>query len=204
MEKNPIEVGVTGGIGAGKSTVCKIFRLLSAPVYDADLRARQLMTGDSVLIETIKGNFGEEAYFDDGTLNRQFLAREIFSDDAKIHKMNSLVHPRVAEDYLQWKILHASDNYVIREAALLFESGSNEGLDIIITVTAPLQERINRVLLRDEYRTKKQVEDIIKNQWPEEKKLDKSDFVIHNDSRQLLIPQVLKVHDFLLKKALNK
>ena len=204
MERNPIEVGVTGGIGSGKSTICKIFQTLSIPIYEADLRAKQLMTRDPVLVEAIKANFGESAYFPDGKLDRMYLAKEIFSDEEKIKIMNSLVHPRVKADFEHWKNHHFSSAYVIREAALIFESGSYKDLDTVITVTAPIQERIRRILLRDEHRTREQIEQIIKNQWSEEEKIKKSDFVIHNDNRQLVIPQVLQIHDFLMKKALNK
>ena len=118
--------------------------------------------------------------------------------------MNGLVHPAVGRDYDHWKKGHLSSDYIIREAALLFESGSYKNLDVVITVTAPTDDRIKRVLLRDQHRSREQIEKIMKNQWPEEEKMAKSNFVIHNDNRQLIIPEVLKIHDFLLRKAVGK
>ncbi len=197
MPGNLLKVGVTGGIGSGKSTVCKMFMVLGIPVYDADSRAKILMAGDPVLIAAIKKAFGEEAYHRDGSVNRGYLSEKIFRDPEALQKMNRLVHPRVAGDFERWAVRQIGVPYIIKEAALLFESGSYKMLDKVITVTAPESLRIRRVLLRDHHRTRKQVEEIIRNQMPERKKAEMADFVIINDEHHFLIDQVLKIHELL-------
>ncbi|MCH7402359.1 dephospho-CoA kinase [Belliella kenyensis] len=194
----PLLIGITGGIGSGKSTVAKIFEILGIPVYYADDRAKWLMANDPTLIEDIKNSFGNQAYLPDGSLNRAFLADEIFSNDTKTELVNSLVHPAVKLNFETWV---ASQNapYVLKEAALLFESGSNKDLDKIITVSSPLLVRVNRVLMRDPHRSEAQLHAIIDKQLPDEEKISKSDFSIKNTDNKLLIPQVLDIHQKLLK-----
>ena len=197
MPGNLLKVGVTGGIGSGKSTVCKMFMVLGIPVYDADSRAKILMAGDPVLIAAIKKAFGEEAYHRDGSVNRGHLSEKIFRDPEALQKMDRLVHPRVAGDFERWAARQKGVPYIIKEAALLFESGSYKMLDKVIAVTAPEPLRIRRVLLRDHHRTRNQVEEIIRNQMPERKKAEMADFVIINDEHHFLIDQVLKIHELL-------
>ena len=144
----PLQVGITGGIGSGKSTVAKIFNVLGIPVYDADSRAKALMNTDSILIEQIKKEFGDAAYTN-GQLDRKYLAQQVFGFPERLKKLNSFVHPRVAEDYSTWVQSHADKHYVLKEAALLFEAGSAAQLDTIIVVTAPEEVRIKRVMQRD-------------------------------------------------------
>jgi len=189
-----LQVGITGGIGSGKSLVCKIFQCLGVPTYDADSRAKYVMTTDTILIQQIQKEFGNLSYNPKGVLNRKYLADTVFSDSAQLKKLNSLVHPRVAIDYGNWVVSHSDVPYVIKEAALLFESGSANALDKIIAVYAPETVRIQRVLKRDTQRTEQAVKGVIQNQMNEEEKRDKADFVILNDDSMLVIPQVLQLH----------
>lgn len=192
--QNPLQVGITGGIGSGKSLVCKIFRVFGAPIYDADSRAKNLMTTDGILIDQIKKEFGTLSYDGKGALNRQFLSKTVFADAEKLAALNKLVHPRVGVDYANWVKQQAGAAYVIKEAALMFESGANQQLDKIIVVSAPEGLRIERVLARDPHRTRDQVKDIILNQMSEEEKIKKADYVLMNDESTLLTPRVLDLH----------
>ena len=190
-----LKVGITGGIGSGKSTVCRIFALLGIPVYDADSQAKRLMTEDKILVAQIKMQFGEQSYAKNGELNRDFLSREVFNNSLKLETLNSLVHPRVGLDSERWMKENSNAPYVIKEAALLFEAGSYKTLDKIIVVASPEELRVNRVINRDKSRTQADVLKIIRNQMPEEDKISRADFIIYNDERELLIPQVLKLHE---------
>jgi dephospho-CoA kinase len=190
-------IGITGGIGSGKSTVAKIFNILGIPIYSADDRAKWLMANDADLKEQIISNFGKESYFEDGSLNRSYLAAQVFNDEEKVSMINSLVHPAVKKDFEKW-VLKQNSPYVLKEAALLFESGSYQDLDKIINVSAPLKIRINRVMLRDPQRSENQINDIINKQLPDEEKNLKADFVIKNSDNRLLIPQVMQIHQLLL------
>ena len=190
-------IGITGGIGSGKSTVAKIFNILGIPVYSADDRAKWLMANDPDLKDQIISNFGEESYFEDGSLNRSYLASRVFNDEEKVSMINSLVHPAVKKDFEKW-VLKQNSPYVLKEAALLFESGSYQDLDKIINVSAPLKIRINRIMLRDPQRSENQINDIINKQLTDEEKNLKADFVIKNSDNRLLIPQVMQIHQLLL------
>lgn len=198
--KKPLQIGVTGGIGSGKSLVCHIFALLGVSVYDADSRAKTLMTTDGILVSQIKKEFGVLSFRSDGSLNREYLAEHVFSHPDKLALLNSLVHPRVGEDYSRW-VMEQPGRYVLKEAALLFEAKSNQALDKIIVVSAPEELRIKRVLQRDKHRTEQQVRDIIRNQLKEEEKLKLADYIIRNDESTPLIPQVLGLHEQFLSMA---
>jgi dephospho-CoA kinase len=193
MSKNPKRIGITGGIGAGKSLVCRIFSVLGAPVYDADARAKALMTEDSTLKNAIQAYFGQEAYTPEGTLNREYLAQRVFGNENARQTLNDLVHPAVGRDFSTWVLLHPHAPYLIKEAALMFESGAHLGLDKVVMVTAPQSVRVQRVLARDTHRTAQQIEAIINSQMPEEEKLQLADEIIVNDETQLVIPQVLQL-----------
>jgi dephospho-CoA kinase len=192
-----LQVGITGGIGSGKSLVCKIFQSLGVPVYDADSRAKALMTTDGILVSQIKKEFGNLSYHTDGTLNRKHIGEAAFVDPTKLKALDALVHPRVAENYSEW-VGEQSYPYVIKEAALLFEAGSYKTLDKIIVVSAPEQLRIKRVMARDPQRTEQMVKDIIRNQMPESEKTSRADFIVMNDESELVIPQVLRLHQIFL------
>ena len=188
----PRQIGITGGIGAGKSTVTRIFAALRVPVYDADSRAKWLMNNDPLLKAGIAEAFGPQAYTSAG-LNRNYLAATVFSDPSKVALLNRLVHPRVGDDYAQWVQGHAGLLYVLKEAALLYESGSYQTLDRIIAVSAPLELRIRRVLQRDPHRTEVDIKAIVAQQMDEDEKLARADYVVYNDEKNLLIPQVLEL-----------
>lgn len=190
----PWQIGITGGIGSGKSLICKIFMALGTPVYDADSRAKWLQTHDLKLIGDIKRNFGADSYLEDNTINRTYLAEIVFKDQEKLALLNQLVHPQVAHDYQQWVNQHAAYHYVIKEAALLFESGSNKSLDKIINVNAPVKTRMERVLLRDSFRSEAQVREIMARQLTDPEREKRADFTIKNDNQALVIPQVLAIH----------
>jgi dephospho-CoA kinase len=196
--KNPLLIGLTGGIGSGKSTVAKIFSILGIPIYYADDRAKWLMAFDEELKQQILTHFGPESYSEDGSLNRSYLAGTVFSDEEKVRIINSLVHPAVKKDFEKW-VGQQNSPYVLKEAALLFETGSYKELDKTINVSAPLKIRVSRVLMRDLHRTEKQVNDIIDKQIPDDEKNKKADYVIKNAENKLLIPQVLKIHGELLE-----
>jgi len=189
----PLQIGITGGIGSGKSLICKVFKCLGVPVYDSDSRAKSLMTTDGILMSQIRKEFGDLSYDDHG-LNRQFLAKTVFGDEERLERLNQLVHPRVGEDYQQWLSSQGDKPYVLKEAALLFESGSYKSLDKIIVVVAHNELRIRRVMKRDPHRSYEQIQEIISRQWSEDEKRKRADYVIFNDESQLVIPQVLELH----------
>jgi dephospho-CoA kinase len=188
----PLQVGITGGIGSGKSTVAKVFAALGVPVYDADSRAKLLMNSDPVLINQIKTAFGDAAYID-GKLNRKYLASQVFGVPERLKQLNGFVHPRVAEDYRAWVQSHDSKKYILKEAALLFEAGSAAQLDTVIVVTAPEALRMKRVMQRDG-RSEVEVKKIISEQWPQEKLLSLAQHEIRNDETMAVVPQVMRLH----------
>lgn len=194
---SPLKVGITGGIGAGKSTVARIFHLLYIPIYSADERAKWLMEHDEDLKARIISSFGENSYQKEGNLNREYVAKEIFSNLENTKIINGLVHPAVKLDFIDWASKQLSP-YVLKEAALLYESGSYQDLDKIIHVSSPLKLRVLRVLLRDPNRTKEQVNGIINRQFSDEKKNSMADFVIKNVENKMIIPQVLEIHSKLV------
>jgi dephospho-CoA kinase len=196
----PLQIGITGGIGSGKSLVCKIFAQLGVAVYDADSHAKALMTTDGILVSQIKKEFGDLTYTADGALDRVYLAEHVFSDKAELEKLNSLVHPRVAVDYESWFKLHLNESYVLKEAALLFESGSWRLLDKIIVVSAPESLRLRRVLQRDAHRTVDQFKGIVEKQMPEGEKLKRADYIIVNDETKPVIPQVISLHEQFIRQ----
>jgi dephospho-CoA kinase len=186
-------IGITGGIGSGKTTVCKIFESLGIPVYYADDRAQVLMTENKKLVDEIKKLIGDKSYFEDGSLNRQYIASVVFKNKNKLEQLNSLVHPAVAKDGILWQQSQSVVPYTLKEAALLIESGSFQALDYLITVWAPKETRIQRVIKRDNI-TRHEVEARIDKQIPEFEKLRLAQFVIINDGKKSLVQQVQKLH----------
>lgn len=191
-------IGITGGIGSGKTTACQIFAALGIPIYYADDRAKWLMGNDPQLIVALKDAFGEKTYTGQGTLDRAYLAEVVFNDQKQLDILNSIVHPAVRKDGIQWDEQHQDTPYTLREAALLYESGIYQLLDQIIAVTAPEALRIQRVIARDGL-SAEQVKARIAKQWPEETKVALADFVIHNDGQHSLIRQVYHIHQQLSK-----
>ena len=191
--KRPLLLGITGGIGSGKSTVCKLFSLLGIPVYSADNRAKWLMAHDDKLRNQISTSFGAAAYSTTGELDRVFLAESVFPNPEKIAALNALVHPVVRKDFEQW-ISQQTAPYLIKEAALLFETGAAKELDYVINVSSPLRVRMARILLRDPHRSEEQVNQIINQQLPDEEKNELADYCIKNTDNKLILPQVLALH----------
>jgi dephospho-CoA kinase len=200
-DSKPLKIGITGGIGAGKSTVCKIFAALGIPVYDADRQAKRLLIEDAELMEQIKATFGGEAYFPEGGLNRVWLAAQVFDKPDQLALLNNLVHPRVGLDFESWYQQQQAP-YILKEAALLFEAGSYKNLDAVIAVTAPQLLRLRRTLMRDEHRSREQVEEIMQRQLPEEERISRSQFKIVNDGHNMVVPQVLRLHRQFLRREL--
>lgn len=205
QEKSIPAVGITGGIGTGKSTVCRIFETFGVPVYDADYWAKWLIVNDEELKRQIVDLFGAEAYLSDGAYNRAWVASQVFSDKNKLAALNALVHPAVARHGEQWRReqINVGCPYTLREAALMIESGSYRGLDCLIVVTAPEDLRIERVMRRDGT-DEKSVRARIAGQMPEDEKLKFADFVILNDEKHALIPQVWEIHQKIVQKIFGK
>jgi dephospho-CoA kinase len=196
-----LKVGLTGGIGAGKSILAAIFRKMRVPVYDADASAKKLMNEDENIKSKIIDLFGSKAYTN-GKLDRSFIAAKVFTDAPKLEALNNIVHPATIKDSEEW-FIKQDYPYAIKEAALLFESGSAEGLDYVIGVTAPLSLKLRRSILRDKV-SKEQIANRMKHQMEDAVKMKLCDFVIHNDERQLVIPQILKIHETLLQISKEK
>ena len=191
-----LKVGITGGIGSGKSTVAHIFETLGIPVYYADDAAKKLMNEDEGLKQQVRQQFGEAAYTN-GQLNRAFLSAQVFNNPDKLAMLNAIVHPATIADAAKW-MQQQSAPYAIKEAALIFESGAQENLDKVIGVFAPKAVRIKRVMNRDSI-TRDEVTARMNKQINETIKMRLSDYIITNDEQQLLIPQVLAVHNALLE-----
>lgn len=192
------KVGITGGIGSGKSTVARIFEVLGIPVYYADEAAKQLMNTDPVIRKGIIREFGEEAY-KNGMLDRKYLALQVFNNEEKLSKLNALIHPQTIADAESWAEAQQS-TYTLKEAALIFESGSQNKLDFIIGVYAPAALRIKRTMHRDRI-SREEVIARMNKQIEENIKMRLCDAVIMNDDRHMVIPQVLQLHELLLQKA---
>jgi dephospho-CoA kinase len=196
------QVGITGGIGAGKSLAAKVFSILGIPVYDADSRAKWLMAHHAPLREAIAEAFGRGAYGPDGQLDRRYLAERVFASGEQVRRLNALVHPRVADDARQWAERQAGHApYVLREAALMFESGSYRQLQRCVVVHAPQALRLQRTLRRDPQRTEAEVLHIMAKQWTDEQRLALADAVLYNDGSQLLLPQILNLHERFCQEA---
>ena len=195
-------VGLTGGIGSGKTTIANLFALhFSIPIYIADTKAKELVANNKQLEQEIVTLLGEEAFVE-GRYNTAFVAQEVFSNKEKLDKLNAIIHPYVQQDFLQWKQSQQAP-YVIKEAAILFESGSYRDCDFIIMVTAPLEERIKRVMLRDKI-DRETVEKRIKNQWNDEKKIELSTFVIENREIDKNLDKIEIIHSKMLNVVKNE
>ncbi|MES2558932.1 MAG: dephospho-CoA kinase [Bacteroidota bacterium] len=191
------KIGITGSIGSGKSTVTTIFAALGIPVYDADSRAKTLMISNPTLIQEIKQLFGPDAYRATGELNRQHIASIAFHETSVLSQLNALVHPAVFHDFDEW-CSQQTTHYVLKEAALMFESDSYKQLDEVIVVTAPEELRIIRTMNRDNI-TRDAVLSRMKNQLSQEEKLSRGQYEIRNNEQELLIPQVVSLHQQFIK-----
>ena len=194
-----MRVGITGGIGSGKSMVAKVFEVLGIPVYYADDAAKRLMNEDEALQQQLIASFGD-AIYTNGLLNRKVLATLVFNDTKKLSLLNSIVHPVTIKDGEAWMKKQVAP-YTIKEAALIFESGANKYLDKVIGVYAPAPLRLQRVMLRDNL-PEEAVKARMEKQMEEETKMGLCDYIINNNGQELVIPQVMKIHEILL--ALTK
>lgn len=187
------KIGITGGIGSGKTTVCKVFELLGVPVFYADDEAKKLLGEDAEVKEAVVKAFGSILLNGPGLINKKKLAEIVFNNSEKLQELNSIVHPVVRRRFEEWSAKHSSCIYVLEEAAILFESGAYKFVDHAITIIAPEELRIERVMQRDKS-TSEQVKTRIQNQMNDAEKIKRSQFVIVNDEHQLLIPQILDIH----------
>jgi len=193
-------VGLTGGIGSGKTTITKMFAKLGVPVYIADMEAKKLMHQDKEVVADIQQLLGDEAY-QNGILNRGFVANKVFNDQKLLKSLNEIVHPVVAKHFLEWQKKQKSE-YVIKEAAILFENDGYKQCDYTILVTAPEQVRIERVLQRDGT-SKEEVKSRIKNQWKDVKKIPLADYIINNMDIDKTKQKVLEIHEDIVASCLN-
>lgn len=191
-------VGLTGGIGSGKTLVCSIFEKLKVPVYHADEAARRLMNSEAGLMEGIREMFGDQAYGRDG-LNRAYLAGLVFGDEERLSGLNKLVHPAVRDDFKRWAGQQRDAAYVIEEAAILFESGASQEMDLTILVHAPEEVRIRRVMERDGV-SRVEVLKRIRHQMREEKLMKMADHRLLNDGTTMILPQVIELHNKILNR----
>jgi dephospho-CoA kinase len=200
MKNIALKIGITGGIGSGKTTVCRIFETLGIPIYYADDRAKALMTEDKTLVAGVKNLFGEAAYFEDGGLNRKHISEIAFSNPLILNQLNALVHPAVHADGERWHAAQLNVPYTLKEAALHFETGGFRLMDKMICVVAPAELRIERVLLRGGL-NRAEIEARMAKQLPDEDKIKQSDFVINNDGAHGLIAQIMAIHQILIKET---
>ncbi len=190
-----MRLGITGGIGSGKTSVCRVFGVLGIPVFSADPEAQVIMNTEKSIINGINDIAGKDIY-PGGILNKEELARLIFNDHEKLVKVNSLVHPVVFDRFVKWAEIQTTP-YVIMEAAILFESGASAFVDRVATVIAPVEERISRVIKRNRL-TREQVIDRIRNQMDDEERIRLSDYVINNSENEMIIPVILGIHEDIL------
>lgn len=190
-----LQVGLTGNIGSGKTTVCKVFENLGVQVFYADLMARMILEREAV-INRVVNEFGKDVLDEGGKLNRKALAAIVFNNKEKLDKLNGIVHPLVREQYLEWVSEIKDQPYVIEEAAILFESGMADQFDQVIVVAAPLEVRVERVMRRDGI-SREEVLRRAANQFAEEDLVARANYVIHNDGQQLVVPRVLTIDQSL-------
>jgi dephospho-CoA kinase len=194
--KAAFKLGVTGGIGSGKTSVCRVFDILRVPVFSADREAQEIMENDYEVRRSLKTIAGKDLYIL-GTLDRMKLASIIFNDRAILEKVNFLVHPIVFNRFTKWVLIQEVP-YVIMEAAILFESGASKYVDRVATVVAPVEQRVKRVIHRSKL-SREQVVERIKNQMDDDMRIKLSDYVINNSENDMIIPAILKIHDDILK-----
>ena len=185
-------VGLTGGIGSGKTTIAKMFHELGVSIYIADIEAKKLMHTSQEIKEELIAAFGEETYID-GELNRSYLSNIVFNQPEELKNINEIVHPRVGQHFKDWYAARSEEKYIIKEVAILFENDSYKHCDKIITVVAPLETRFERLLQRDQT-TREAIQSRMNNQWSDAKKIALSDYVIHNEDLEKAKNQVAKIH----------
>jgi dephospho-CoA kinase len=196
--KPRIRLGVTGGIGSGKSSVCRVFNVLGIPVFYSDSEAKAIMNNDLSVRSKINAIAGKDLFLN-GNLDREELAKIIFNDEELLRRVNALIHPLVFQNFIQWTDMQTAP-YVIMEAAILFESGASELVDKVLTVVAPLDQRIERTVKGNQL-TREQVMDRIRNQMDDDVRVKNSDYIIYNSENDMIIPSVLRIHGDLLRQT---
>jgi dephospho-CoA kinase len=191
----PLKIGITGGIGSGKTLVLGVFKKLGTPTYNADERAKWLMSNNPKIIKKVIDLFGTAAYTN-SVLNRTLIAEQVFKNKSLLVQLNAIVHPIVFSDFDEWYDTQTFP-YVLKEAALLFESGSYKDLDAVITIDAPIEIRLKRASIRDN-KSEEEIRERVKNQYPSEIKLAAADFIINNDGLTPIVPQVIQLHQLWL------
>jgi dephospho-CoA kinase len=189
-------IGITGGIGSGKTTVCKIFELLGVPVYYADDMAKNILDQDPDVLKRITDTFGTSVLNDSGKIDKKKLAAVVFNSSGELARLNAIVHPAVAVDFERWCDSKKDSPYILKEAAILFESGAHKNVDQVIAVIAPIELRIQRIVTRDKF-TEEEIMNRISKQMSDDEKRQRSAFVITNDEKEMVIPQVLRIHNEL-------
>jgi dephospho-CoA kinase len=195
----PFVIGITGGIGSGKSIVCKLFSCLGISIYDADTRAKWLTNHDTTIRNKVIDLLGPEAYNSDGEYNRPYVASVVFHNESLLKELNAIIHPVVLRDTDAWMAARINDEYVIKEAAIMNAAGDKNNLDCVVVVQAPVELRIKRILERDQ-RSESEIRAIIERQVSDEKREAIADFIILNDENSALIPQVLSLHKAFLRR----
>lgn len=193
-----LKIGITGGIGSGKTTVCRIFELLDVPVYYADDASKHLLISDPLIKSKIIAAFGADVLDEHQSISRKKVGAVVFENKEQLQKLNSIMHPAVALDFEEWLQKHNQASYIIKEAAIMFESGAYLQMDKIVTVSAPEELRIARVMKRDGV-SAEEIQQRMRAQLPEEERIKRSQFVIQNNEQQLVIPQVMNLHQEFLK-----
>lgn len=193
-----LKIGITGGIGTGKSTVCRVFETLGISVFYADQEARNLLEQDTAVMQAVQKLFGDDIYTG-GRLRNKEVAAIVFNNPSKLAQLNAITHPAVRLKFESWVMQQKDAPYVLKEAALIYESGSDALLDAIIVVAAPEKLRIDRIAKRDQV-NEEAIRSRMKNQWPEEEKIKRAKFIIHNDEQNMIIPQVVSIHRTLLNQ----
>lgn len=204
----PLQIGVTGGIGSGKSVVCRLFQALGIPVYAADERAKWLTEHDPILRADIQRVLGPAVYDQSrgpgfGHYNRAWVASQVFANPELLSQLNAVIHPRVHSDTQAWVRQHSDKPYVVKEAALMKAAGDGNTLDKVIVVVAPLALRLKRIRQRDPHRSEEEILNIINRQIIDDERLALADYVVYNDETQLLIPQIISLHKDFLQQATN-
>ena len=189
-----LQIGITGGIGSGKSVVCQLFACLGIPIYNADSRAKWLTNHDNLIRENVIALLGNEAYDAAGRYNTSYVSSVVFKDENLLKQLNAIIHPVVMQDTLDWVQNNQESPYLIKEAAIMNKAGDKNSLDVVVVVEAPLDLRIKRILQRDK-RSEAEIRTIIQRQVTDEERRNIADFVIYNDEASALIPQVLKLHN---------
>lgn len=195
----PLLIGVTGGIGSGKSMVCRLFECLDIPVYYADSRAKWLTNNDREIREKVVALLGSEAYDSEGMYNTRFVASCVFKNEPLLKELNAIIHPVVLRDTQNWVAQNTGMPYVVKEAAIMAKAGQANAVDVVVVVEAPVALRIQRILQRDK-RPEQEIRAIIERQVSDESRREIADYIVNNDDASELIPQVLHLHELFLKK----